>query len=115
MLAEHPGRARQAVAGVAPYPIPPEHILNVTNTFVAIADAIRTGVAKGLQSIDSYFEARFRAARDKGELPPDADPSALAVLASATMHSIAVRARAGARRAELKEIARKAVKVMCGT
>jgi len=34
-----------AVAGAAPYPIAPEHILNVTNTFVAIADAIRTGVA----------------------------------------------------------------------
>jgi predicted dehydrogenase len=34
-----------AVAGVAPYPIPPEIILNVTNTFVAIADAVRTGVA----------------------------------------------------------------------
>ena len=33
-----------AVAGAAPYPIPPETILNVTNTFVAIADAVRTGV-----------------------------------------------------------------------
>ena len=33
-----------AVAGVAPYPIPPETILNVTNGFVAIADAVRTGV-----------------------------------------------------------------------
>jgi predicted dehydrogenase len=34
-----------AVAGVAPYPIPPEQIANVTDTFVAIADAVRTGVA----------------------------------------------------------------------
>jgi predicted dehydrogenase len=33
-----------AVAGAAPYPIPPETIANVTNTFVAIADAVRTGV-----------------------------------------------------------------------
>ena len=33
-----------AVAGVAPYPIPPEQILAVTNAFVAIADAVRTGV-----------------------------------------------------------------------
>jgi hypothetical protein len=30
------------------------------------------------------------------------------------MHSIAIRARAGARRAELREIARKAVSVICG-
>ena len=34
-----------AVAGGASYPIPPDTILNVTNTFVAIADAVRTGVA----------------------------------------------------------------------
>jgi predicted dehydrogenase len=33
-----------AVAGRAPYPVPPEQILAVTDAFVAIADAIRTGV-----------------------------------------------------------------------
>ncbi|SDS57919.1 hypothetical protein [Bradyrhizobium canariense] len=64
--------------------------------------------------IDADFEARFRMAREKGELKPDADPAALAVLASATMHSIAIRAGAGARRAELREMARKAVSVICG-
>jgi predicted dehydrogenase len=34
-----------AVAGVAPYPIPPKQIAAVTNAFVAIADAVRSGVA----------------------------------------------------------------------
>jgi len=33
-----------AVAGKAPYPVPPEQILAVTNAFVAVADAVRTGV-----------------------------------------------------------------------
>jgi len=33
-----------AIDGRAPYPVTPEVILNVTNAFVAIADAIRTGV-----------------------------------------------------------------------
>ncbi len=33
-----------AVAGVAPFPVSPEQILNVTNAFVAIADTVRTGV-----------------------------------------------------------------------
>jgi predicted dehydrogenase len=33
-----------AVAGVAPFPVSPEQILNVTNSFVAIADTVRTGV-----------------------------------------------------------------------
>jgi AcrR family transcriptional regulator len=76
--------------------------------------AIRGSVAAGLRMIDADFEARFRAAQARGELKPDADPASLAVLASATMHTIAIRARAGARRTELREIARKAVSVMCG-
>jgi TetR/AcrR family transcriptional regulator, copper-responsive repressor len=75
---------------------------------------IRKSVAAGLRMIDADFEARFRTARDKGELKGDADPTALAILASATMHSIAVRARAGTPRAALREMARKAVSVICG-
>src|SRR3954468_11653839 len=76
--------------------------------------AVRNSVAAGLHKIDADFEARFRLALEKGELPRDADPSALAVLASATLHTIAIRARAGIRRAELKEMIRKAVNVLCG-
>jgi TetR/AcrR family transcriptional regulator, copper-responsive repressor len=75
---------------------------------------IRKNVAAGLRAIDADFEARLRTARDRGELKHDADPTALAMLASATMHSIAVRARAGTPRAELREMARKAVGVICG-
>jgi TetR/AcrR family transcriptional regulator, copper-responsive repressor len=75
---------------------------------------IRKSVAAGLRLIDADFEARFRTARDRGELEDDADPTALAILASATMHSIAIRVRAGTPRAELREMARKAVSVICG-
>ena len=75
---------------------------------------IRNSLAAGLQIFDTDFERRLRAARDKGELKEAADPSALAVLATATMHSIAIRARAGVPRAELRELARKAVGVICG-
>ena len=81
----------------------------------AVGDAaIRSSIAAGLRMIDADFEARFQIARERSELKQDADPAALAVLASATMHSNAIRARAGARRAELREIARKAVSVICG-
>jgi AcrR family transcriptional regulator len=76
--------------------------------------AIRKSVAAGLRAIDADFEARFRLAQEKGELKRDADPATLAILAAATMHTIAIRARAGASRAELMEIARKAVDVICG-
>lgn len=81
----------------------------------AVEDAeIRKSVAAGLRVLDADFEARLRTARERGELRHDADPSALAVLASATMHTIAIRARAGARLPELREIARKATSVICG-
>jgi len=76
--------------------------------------AIRNNVAAGLRMIDADFEARFRTALERGELKPDADPAALAVVAAATMHTIAIRARAGVGRTELRELARKAVSVICG-
>jgi TetR/AcrR family transcriptional regulator, copper-responsive repressor len=86
-----------------------------TATTEAVDDpAIRSILADGLRRLDADLEARIRAARDKGELKDDADPAALAVLASATLHSMAVRARAGFSRDELREIARKAVDVICG-
>ena len=89
-------------------------VMGTAVTEAAEDAAIRKSVAAGLRMIDADFEARLRVARDRGELKEDADPTALAILASATMHSIAVRARAGTPRAELREIARKVVSVICG-
>ena len=89
-------------------------VIGTAVTETAEDAAIRKNVAAGLRMIDADFEARFRTALDKGELKDDADPAALAILASATMHSIAIRARAGTPRAELRQIARQAVSVICG-
>lgn len=75
---------------------------------------IRSSLAEGLRKLDADFEARFRLAHERGELQGDADPSALAVLASALLHTLAIRARAGVPRAELRRIARKGVNVICG-
>jgi AcrR family transcriptional regulator len=75
---------------------------------------IRNSLMAGFQTFDDDFEARFRTAREKGELKGDADPAALAILATATMHTIAARARAGVPRDELRELARKAVGAICG-
>ncbi|MGA0599103.1 TetR/AcrR family transcriptional regulator [Caulobacter sp. KR2-114] len=70
-------------------------------------------VTAGFRRLDADFEARLRAARAAGELSGDADPEALAVLATATMHTLAVRARAGATRDDLLALARRAVGVIC--
>lgn len=85
-----------------------------TATTEAVEDPeIRSALADGLRTLDADFEARLRMACETGELKGDADPAALAVVASATLHTLAIRARAGVPRAELRELARKAVSVIC--
>jgi hypothetical protein len=75
---------------------------------------VRASLAEGLREIDAAFAARFRQARDDGELPRTADPAALAKLASATLYFLAVRSRAGESRAVLEDAAAAAVTLICG-
>jgi TetR/AcrR family transcriptional regulator, copper-responsive repressor len=69
---------------------------------------------ESFQTLDADFETRFQQARDSGELKQNADPKALALLASATMHTLAIRARTGSSRKDLKKLAQKATSVICG-
>jgi AcrR family transcriptional regulator len=79
----------------------------------AVADPeIRAMVLEGFSELDKAFAACFRLAKEKGELPASADPMVLAQLASATIHSIAVRARARVPRRELEAIVKGAIDVM---
>jgi len=81
----------------------------------AISDPdIRAMVLEGLSELDKAFAACFRLAREKGELPASADPLVLAQLASATIHTIAIRARARVPRKQLEAIVNGAIDVMCG-
>jgi AcrR family transcriptional regulator len=75
---------------------------------------IREIVRAGFETLDANFEARFRLAQTAGEIAADADCVALATLTTATMHTLAIRSRAGTPCDDLREIARKAVKVICG-
>ena len=45
----------------------------------------------------------------RGEIARDADPTALAYLATATLHTLAVRSRAGLPRKELEALAQAAI------
>ena len=81
----------------------------------AVADPdIRAMVVEGFSELDKAFAACFRLAKEKGELPPSADSAVLAQLASATIHTVAIRARAGVSRRELEAIVKGAIEVMCG-
>src|SRR5258708_3196613 len=79
----------------------------------AISDPdIRAMVLEGLSELDKAFAACFRLAKEKGELPASADAVVLAQLASATIHTIAIRARARVPRKELEAIVQGAIDVM---
>jgi AcrR family transcriptional regulator len=81
----------------------------------AVADPqIRGMVLEGFSELDRAFANCFRLGREKGELPASADPDVLAKLASATIHTIAIRARAGVPREELEAIVKGAIDVMIG-
>ena len=75
---------------------------------------IRAMVLEGLAELDKSFTVCFSRARDKGELPPTADPQVLALLASATIHTIAIRARARMPRKQLEAIVKGAIDVLVG-
>jgi len=75
---------------------------------------IRAMVQDALSELDKAFAFCFRRAKETGELPEKADPAVLAQLASATIHSIAIRARAHASRNELEAIVKGALDVMLG-
>ncbi|MEK9283839.1 MULTISPECIES: TetR/AcrR family transcriptional regulator [unclassified Bradyrhizobium] len=87
----------------------------VTAASEAVGDPeIRAMVLDGLTELDKAFANCFRRAKEKGELPETADPAALAQLASATVHSIAIRSRARVPRKELEAIVAGAIDVMVG-
>ena len=87
----------------------------VTAASEAVSDPdIRAMVIEGLTELDKAFATCFRRAMEKGELPDSADPAALAQLASATIHTIAIRSRVRVPRKELEAIVRGAIDVMVG-
>jgi AcrR family transcriptional regulator len=80
----------------------------------AIADPeIRAMVLEGFSELDKAFASCFRMAIENRELPGTADPLVLAQLASATIHTVAIRARARVPRKELEAIVQGAIDVMC--
>ena len=87
----------------------------MTATSEAVFDPdIRAMVVSGLVEMDRFFARLFELAQQRGELAASADPLVLAQLASATIHTIAIRARAQVPRAELEAIVKGAIDVMVG-
>jgi len=83
----------------------------------AVTQAVEDPAARELlgafiAQTDAAFRARFE--RDAAQLAPGVTPEIAGPMASATFHTLAVRARTGAGEAELKAIGRAAVTLICG-
>lgn len=72
---------------------------------------VRAFVADYLKDMDGLFSARF--ASSGGELSPNLTPATAAPFASATLHSLAIRARAGAGEPEMTAMAKTACDLIC--
>jgi AcrR family transcriptional regulator len=87
----------------------------MTATSEAVSDPeIRELAVTGMVEMDRAFARLFKAAQQKGELPASADPVMLGQLATATIHTLAVRARVRVPRKELDAIADASVAQICG-
>jgi AcrR family transcriptional regulator len=85
-----------------------------TGTTEAMGDPeVRSYLNGAFREIDEAFEARLRLAAARGELSSTADPALLAKLAGAVLHSVAIRSRAGASRADLERFVDGAVNLIC--
>jgi TetR/AcrR family transcriptional regulator, copper-responsive repressor len=81
----------------------------------AVTDpAVRDFLAASITGTDAFVAKQVEKARERGEVPIDADPQALAQLATATLHTIAIRARVGVPRKQLKAVAAAAIDAICG-
>jgi AcrR family transcriptional regulator len=86
----------------------------VTAASEAIFDpVIRENVQEGIAGVERNFLAMFQNAKAKGELDKSVDTASLATIAVATIHTLALRARARAPRRELDGVVRAAVDVLC--
>jgi AcrR family transcriptional regulator len=74
---------------------------------------VRAKLADGLRTFDRAFERRLKRAQDEGELRAAADPAVLARVASAILHSLALRSRAGDTPASLRGTAAAGVALIC--
>jgi AcrR family transcriptional regulator len=80
----------------------------------ALSDStLRRDLDEVMRHLDNALTTRFEQARAAGESVRE--PRAAAHLAQAVLHSLALRARAGASKAFLRKLAREAVDLLCGS
>jgi AcrR family transcriptional regulator len=90
------------------------YTIGTAATQATVDSKVRAFLAEGVRNSDAFLAEQFSRARERGEIPRSADPAMLAQLATATLHTLAVRARAGLPRRELAALVATAIDVICG-
>ncbi len=83
-------------------------------TQAAVDPLVREFLADSIRSTDEFLADLIRKARQRGEISSQSSPTALAQIATATLHTLALRSRAGLSRQELNATAAAAINVICG-
>jgi len=83
-------------------------------TEAAVDPAVRIFLADSIRNTDTFLANLIRRARDRKEIAANSDPDALARIATATLHTLAVRSRAGHSRRELSDLAAAVIDTICG-
>jgi AcrR family transcriptional regulator len=89
------------------------YTIGTAATVAAVDDEVRAFLADRMRGADDFLKGQIEKAKGRGEIPGDADPAALAYLATATLHTLAIRSRAGIARKELNALVDAAIKVIC--
>jgi AcrR family transcriptional regulator len=77
-------------------------------------EGVRAILGDGLRDFDAAFEKRLMRAKAAGEIDASGDPAVLAKIASAVLHTLALRSRAGDSRKSLVAIADAGIEMICG-
>lgn len=81
---------------------------------IVVHEDIQADLAAVLARVDGLLESKFRAAQQAGAFDADADCRLAAQVAQGVLHSLAIRARAGATRKSLERMAEFAVGALVG-
>lgn len=82
-------------------------------TEAAVDPAVRSFLAQSIRATDAFLAGLIRQAQERKEIAADSDPEALAQIATATLHTLAVRSRAGHSRQELSKLAAAVIDSIC--
>ena len=89
------------------------YTIGTAATVAAVDDKVRTFLAESMRTTDSFLKSRIDKAKTRGEIAPNADTAALAYLATATLHTLAMRSRAGCRARNSTRSSMRAIGVIC--